>query len=294
MVTPAARRSAVAHLVTRHGMSERRACRVTGVDRSSVRYASRRPDDAELRERLHELARERRRFGYRRLHVLLRREGVEVNRKRVQRLYVEEKLRVRQRGGRKRALGCRAPMAVPDVPNARWSMDFVHDQMTDGRRFRVLTIVDDCTRECLALIPDTSISGARVTRELDAIIARRGPPTAIVTDNGTEFTSNAMLGWTDARGVAWEYIQPGKPVQNAFAESFDGRLRDELLNETLFRSLHHAQRILEAWRHDYNAVRPHSRLGWLTPNEYARRLAGGLEADGDTPSDQARIPVSAG
>jgi putative transposase len=294
MVTPSARRSAVAHLVACHGMSERRACRVTGVDRSSVRYVSRRPDDAELRERLRELARERRRFGYRRLHVLLRREGVEVNRKRVQRIYVEEKLHVRRRGGRKRALGSRAPMAVPNVPNARWSMDFVHDQMTDGRRFRILTVVDDCTRECLALIPDTSISGVRVVRELDAIIARRGPPAAIVTDNGTEFTSNAVLGWTDARGVAWEYIQPGKPVQNAFAESFNGRLRDELLNETLFRSLHHARSLLEAWRRDYNAVRPHSRLGWLTPQEHARRLAGGLEADGDTPSDQARIPVSVG
>ncbi len=219
---------------------------------------------------------------------------MEVNRKRVQRIYVEERLHVRQRGGRKRALGARAPMVVPDIPNARWSTDFVHDQMTDGRRFRVLTVVDDCTRECLALIPDTSISGRRVARELDAIIAWRGPPTAIVSDNGTEFTSNAILAWTDVRGVAWEYIQPGKPVQNAFAESFNGRLRDELLNETLFRSLHQARHVLETWRHDYNAVRPHSRLGWLTPNEHARRLTGGLEPDGDRPSDQARIPVSVG
>ena len=133
-----------------------------------------------------------------------------------------------------------------------------------------------------------------MVRELDAIIARRGPPAAIVTDNGTEFTSNAVPGWTDARGVAWECIQPGKPVQNAFAASFNGRLRDELLNATLFRSLHHPGSVLEAWRHDYNAVRAHSRLGWLTPKEHARRFAGGLGADGERPSDQAWIPVSAG
>lgn len=294
MVTPAARRGAVAHLVDAHGMSERRACRVIGADRSSVRYAATRPDDGELRERLRAVAQERRRFGYRRLHVLLRREGMAVNRKRVQRIYVEEKLQVRRRGGRKRALGTRAPMAVPDVPNARWSLDFVHDQMTDGRRFRVLGIVDDCTRECLALVPDTSLSGVRVARELDAIIARRGRPTAIVSDNGTEFTSNALLAWAEDRGVAWEYIQPGKPVQNAFAESFNGRLRDELLNETLFRSIRHARLVIEAWRRDFNACRPHSRLGWLTPEEHARRLRGELEADGQEPSDQSRIPVPAG
>ena len=208
-----------------------------------------------------------------------------VNRKRVQRIYVEEKLQVRRRGGRKRALGTRAPMAVPNVPNARWSLDFVHDQMTDGRRFRVLGVVDDCTRECLALVPDTSLSGVRVARELDAIIARRGRPTAIVSDNGTEFTSNAILAWADDRGVAWEYIQPGKPVQNAFAESFNGRLRDELLNETLFRSIRHARQILEAWRQDFNACRPHSRLGdhpTASATEVSRGAAG-RRPTGDQP-----------
>ena len=237
MVTPAARREAVAHLVEVHEMSERRACHVISADRSSIRYRARRPDDAQLRSRLRQLAQQRRRFGYRRLHVLLKREGCEVNRKRIQRLYVEEKLQVRRRGGRKRALGTRVPMAVPDRPNARWSLDFAHDQMTDGRRFRILAVVDDCTRECLALVPDTSISGMRVARELDVITARRGRPASIVSDNGTELTSNAILGWADERSVAWHYIQPGKPVQNAFAESFIGRLRDELLNETLFRSI---------------------------------------------------------
>lgn len=288
MVTPAARREAVAHLVEAHEMSERRACRVAGVDRSSVRYRSTRPDDGELRGRLRELAGERRRFGYRRLHVLLRREGVEVNRKRVQRLYREERLQVRRRGGRKRALGVRAPMAVPDRPNARWSLDFVHDQMTDGRRFRILGVVDDCTRECLALVPDTSISGQRVARELDAIVARRGAPAAIVSDNGTELTSNAILAWTDALSIAWEYIQPGKPVQNAFAESFNGRLRDELLNQTLFRSIRHAREVQHTWRDDYNRERPHSSLGWLTPAEYAavRRA--------DMDEEDRRIPVLAG
>jgi putative transposase len=296
MVTPAARREAVAHLVEVHEMSERRACQVISADRSSIRYRARRPDDAQLRSRLRQLAQQRRRFGYRRLHVLLKREGCEVNRKRIQRLYVEEKLQVRRRGGRKRALGTRVPMAVPDRPNARWSLDFAHDQMTDGRRFRILAVVDDCTRECLALVPDTSISGMRVARELDVITARRGRPASIVSDNGTELTSNAILGWADERSVAWHYIQPGKPVQNAFAESFIGRLRDELLNETLFRSIAHARRVLEAWRQDYNIDRPHSRLGWQSPIQYAARWVMNEDFEGH-PSrvfDDRRIPVPAG
>ena len=296
MVTPAARREAVAHLVEVHEMSERRACHVISADRSSIRYRARRPDDAQLRSRLRQLAQQRRRFGYRRLHVLLKREGCEVNRKRIQRLYVEEKLQVRRRGGRKRALGTRVPMAVPDRPNARWSLDFAHDQMTDGRRFRILAVVDDCTRECLALVPDTSISGMRVARELDVITARRGRPASIVSDNGTELTSNAILGWADERSVAWHYIQPGKPVQNAFAESFIGRLRDELLNETLFRSIAHARRVLEAWRQDYNIDPPHSRLGWQSPLQYAARWVMNEDFEGH-PSrvfDDRRIPVPAG
>ena len=176
---------------------------------------------------------------------------------------------VRRRGGRKRAVGTRAPMPVPSGPNRRWSLDFVHDQMTDGRRFRILAVVDDSTRECLALVPDTSISGRRVARELDRIVARGGPPGGIVSDNGTELTSNAILGWSDRQKVAWHYIAPGKPVQNAFIESFNGRLRDELLNETLFHSLPHARVVLESWRRDYNTERPHSSLGWQTPLGFA-------------------------
>ena len=255
-------------------MSERRACRVLGVDRTSVRYQATRPADAELRERLKALAQERRRFGYRRLHVLLRREGQVVNRKRVQRLYREEKLTVRRRGGRKRAMGTRRPLETPLLPNQRWSLDFVSDQMTDGRRFRILTVIDNCTRECLALVADTSISGLRVARELDAIVRQRGRPETIVSDNGTELTSNAILAWADETGVGWHYIAPGKPQQNGFNESFNGRLRDELLNETLFRSLGHAREALEDWRRDYNEHRPHSKLGWLTPRALADALCG--------------------
>ena len=272
MVGPAACREACAHLQAVFGMSERRACRTIEADRASMRYRSRRLPDDTLRQRLRHLAHERRRFGYRRLYVLLRREGQAVNRKRVYRLYREERLMVRRRGRRKRALGMRAPIALPSAANERWSLDFVHDQMVDGRRFRILAVVDDCTRECLALIADTSIPGLRVARELDRIVVRRAKPATIVSDNGTELTSNAMLRWADERRVGWHYIAPGKPTQNAFIESFNGRLRDELLNETPFRSLPHARAALEAWRQDYNAERPHSRLGWLTPHAYATSL----------------------
>lgn len=201
-MTPAAHREAVAHLRSVHEMSERRACRVLGVDRTSVRYRATRPDDGVLRDRLKALAQERRRFGYRRLHVMLRREGHVVNRKRVQRLYREEKLTVRRRGGRKRAMGTRWPLDEPLVANQRWSLDFVSDQLTDGRRFRILTVIDNCTRACLSLVADISLSGRRVARELDAIIVRRGRPETIVSDNGTELTSNAILSWADETGVA--------------------------------------------------------------------------------------------
>ncbi len=274
MVAPAAKREAVAHLMTEHGMSELTRCRVIGADRASVRYEATRASDAELRERLKALAEQRRRFGYRRLHVLLRREGHVVNRKRVERIYREEKLSVRRRGGRKRAIGTRRPADLPLLPNQRWSLDFVSDQLTDGRRFRILTVVDDCTRECLALVADTSLSGLRVARELDSIVRQRGKPAGIVSDNGTELTSNAILSWADQTGVGWHYIAPGKPQQNGFVESFNGKLRDELLNEVLFRSLPHARAVLEAWRRDYNEERPHSKLGWMTPRAYAGAFCG--------------------
>ncbi len=272
MVTPAAKREAVAHLQTALGMSERRACAVVGADRASMRYRSCRGDDGDLRSRLRELAQQRRRFGYRRLHILLRRDGITINRKKTQRLYREEGLTVRRRKGRKRAVGARAPAPVLALPNQRWSLDFVHDQMATGRRFRILNIVDDVTRECLRAVLDTSISGKRVVRELADLIAERGAPKMIVSDNGTELTSNAVLAWSGDAGVEWHYIAPGKPTQNGFVESFNGRMRDELLNETLFFTVRQARSILARWVDDYNTERPHSSLGYATPAAFAAEL----------------------
>ncbi len=256
MVGPAALRQAVAHLKAAFGVSERRACSIIKADRKSVRYRSCRQPDTALRERLRALAVERRRFGYRRLFVLLRREGEPSGKNRIYRLYREEGLTVRKRRSRRRAMGTRAPILVEARPNARWSLDFVHDQFATGRRFRILNVVDDVTRECLAAIPDTSISGRRVARELTALIARRGRPAMIVSDNGTEFTSTAILAWAQDHGVDWHYIAPGKPTQNGFVESFNGRMRDELLNESLFFSLDHARQKVAAWALDYNTRSP--------------------------------------
>ena len=255
----------MAHARQAFGISERRACKILGTDRASVRYQHQHGDDAQVRARLRALAGERRRFGYRRLGLLLAREGVRLNHKKLRRLYGEERLQVRRRGGRKRALGTRAPMTAPERANQRWSLDFVSDALADGRRFRILCVVDDFTRECLALVADTSLSGLRVARELDAVAAARGLPEAVVSDNGTELTSTAILAWSQARGVGWHYIAPGKPQQNAFVESFNGRLRDECLNETVFTSLRHARAVLATWQRDYNEVRPHSGLGGRTP-----------------------------
>ena len=268
MVTPDAKRKAVVHACEVHGVSQRRACQALRIDRSTVRYTSLRPDDASLREAMKAVAAERRRFGYRRIHVMLDRQGIVMNQKKLRRLYREEKLQVRRRGGRKRALGTRRPMLVPDRANARWSLEFVSDTFTDGRRFRVLAVLDDYTRECLALIADTSLSGLRVVRELDAIIRWRGRPDTIVSDNGTELTSMAVLRWCQQTRVEWHYIAPGKPTQNAFVESFNGRFRDECLNEHWFTSLIDARRTIERWRQDYNHVRPHSALGNLTPEAF--------------------------
>ena len=272
MVTPAAKRQAVEHLQAVHGMSERRACGVIGADRKSMRYRSTRADDGELRSRLRELAQVRRRFGYRRLHILLRREGITINRKKTQRLYTEEGLTVRKRKSRRRAVGARAAPPVVAMPNQRWSLDFVHDQLASGRRFRVLNIVDDVTRECLLAVADTSISGRRVVRELADLITWRGKPGMIVSDNGTELTSNAVLSWCGEAGIEWHYIAPGRPTQNGYVESFNGRMRDELLNETLFISLGQARETIAAWADDYNTERPHSSLGYQTPVAHAAGL----------------------
>jgi putative transposase len=272
MVGPAAQREGVAHLQEFLGISQRRACAVIGADRKMVRYRSCRPADTELRERLRGLAEERRRFGYRRLFVLLRREGELSGKNRIYRLYREEGLTVRKRRSRRRAVGLRAPIPVEAKINARWSLDFLHDQLAGGRRFRILNMVDDVTRECLAAIPETSISGRRVARELTVLVQRRGHPGTIVSDNGTEFTSTAILAWAEEHRIAWHYIAPGKPTQNGFVESFNGRMRDELLNETLFFSLDHARQKLADWAADYNTSRPHSAIGYQTPAAYAAQL----------------------
>jgi len=290
-VTPAARREVAAHLCTTYKVSQRRACEAMSMDRSSVRYRSRRADDDGLRRRLKELAAERRRFGYRRLHILLRREGLHMNHKKLRRIYREERLQVRRRSGRKRALGTRTPLAIPQGANQRWSLDFVSDQFGSGRRFRILTVADDFTKECLALVADTSLSGARVARELDLVIANRGKPTMIVSDNGTEFTSLAILGWAGTRKVGWHYIAPGKPTQNAFIESFNGKLRDELLNETIFVSLDHARHALAIWKDDYNLVRPHSAIGNIAPYEFANLKRPGKQRGGSLELWGAPLPA---
>lgn len=191
---------------------------------------------------------------------------------------------VRKRGGRRRAIGTRAPLISVGRLNGRWSLDFVHDQMANGRRFRILNVIDDFSRECLAAIPDTSIPGKRVARELTAPVKRRGKPAMIVSDNGTEFTSNAILSWAAEHQVDWHYIAPGKPTQNAFAESFNGRMRDELLNESLFMGLDHARELVTAWANDYNTARPHSSFGNLTPAAFAA----GFSSDAQPP---ATLPV---
>jgi putative transposase len=222
-------RAPVAHLKAHLGLSERRASEIAGADRKMVRYQSQRAPDTALRGRLRDLANERRRSGYRRLFVLLRREGEVSGINRIYRLYSAEGLTVRKRKARRKALGTQAPILIEARANARWSLDFVYDQFAYGRRFRVLNVVDDVTRECLAAIPDTSISGRRVARELTALIDRRGKPGMIVSDNGTELTSNAILRWCGENKIEWHYIAPGKPMQNGFIEAFNSKLRAECL-----------------------------------------------------------------
>lgn len=254
-----------------HGVSQRRACKALAVDRSSVRYRSVRPDDPEARAATKAVAAERRRFGYRRIHVMLERHGIMMNLKKLRRLYCEEKLHVRRRGGRRRALGTRRPMLVPDAPNQRWRLDFVSDALTDGRCFRFLAVVDDYSREGLALVADTSLSGLRVVREPDALIAQRCQQAMVVSDNGTELTSMAVLSWCRRTGTEWHHIELGKPMQNGFVESFNERFREELLKETLFSSLADAREQIQAWQHDYNHHRLHSGLGNIPPVEFVAK-----------------------
>jgi putative transposase len=252
-------------------VSQRRVCELLGVAESSQRYVSRRNDEL-LRERLRAAAREKPRWGYRRLQIVLRQSGVQVNHKRVYRVYREAGLMIRRRR-RKRLL--RAGSVRPTVmgPNQEWALDFVHDAADRGRKFRVLSVIDVYTRECLALEVDTSFASRRVTRELERIVAERGVPEAIRCDNGPEFSSRHFLAWNLERQIAVVHIEPGRPVQNAHVESFHGKLRDECLNASWFGNLFEARRKIAAWKEEYNEERPHSALGYLAPRAFARRMA---------------------
>lgn len=263
-MTVSARRRAVCDVMAAAQVSERRACRFTGIPRATCRYELTR-DDAALRARLETLAVLKPRWGFRRLRWLLRREGWSVNRKRVQRVYRDAGLTVRRRR-RKHVSVARVPLTVPRGPNERWSMDFVADTLGDGRTFRVFTLVDDFSRQSPATIVDVSIGADRITQLLDDLDVL---PKALVCDNGPEFTSQAFDQWAHTRGVQLQFIRPGKPVENAYVESFNGKLRDECLNETWFVSLRDAQRTIEGWRRDYNEHRPHSSLQNRTPAEFA-------------------------
>lgn len=272
MVTPAALRSVVTHLKEGFQLSERRACIIVGLCRSSCRYQAKPNNDAEIRSRLRELAEQRRKFGSPRLHALLLREGRVINHKRTERIYREEGLSLRLKKRRKRISHLRVLMDRPERINQHWSMDFVSDSLYNGRRFRVLTVVDDLSKECPVLEVDHSLTGKRVSRTLDRIALTRGLPEVITVDNGPEFISKALDLWAYDNNVKLRFIQPGKPTQNAYIESFNGKFRDECLNDNVFVSLNSAQKIIEAWRQDYNTERPHSSLKDMTPKEFAARF----------------------
>jgi putative transposase len=274
------------------GVSERHACQLVGLGRSSSRYQPRQTDDDQrVRTRLRALAVQRRRWGYRRLTVLLRREGWRMNHKRVYRLYRAEGLGLRHWRRKRIARGERRALRVPTGPNQRWSLDFVSDSLADGRRFRALTIVDDWTRECPVIEVDTSLSGQRVVRVLERLIGERGLPSMLVMDNGPEFAGTAVDQWAAARGVTLHFITPGKPVENAYIESFNGKFRDECLNEAWFRTVVEARCEIEAWRHDYNEVRPHSALSNLTPVAFAEHAHGRQTAREESTQDMDRGPI---
>jgi putative transposase len=260
------------YLQENHRFSERQACRIVGLWRSSCRYQAKPKDDAEIRAKLRELAEKRRKFGSPRLHIMLRREGYRINHKRTERLYREEGLSLRIKKSKKRAGHLRVVMDRPERVNQHWSMDFVSDSLFSGRRFRVLTVVDDFSRECPALEADHSLTGKRVTRVLDRLALSRGLPEAITVDNGPEFIGKTLDLWAFENKVRLRFIQPGKPMQNGYIESFNGKFRDECLNEHVFVSLESARQKIEAWRQDYNANRPHSSLNNMTPEEFSAGL----------------------
>jgi putative transposase len=259
---------AVSHVTVSLGLSIRKACVLVDLSRTVYAYQSQREDDTQLRQRLRDLAAQRKRFGSPRLHILLKRERLVINHKRTERLYREEGLALRKKRRRKGAAGARIVMPAPERPNQAWSMDFVTDSLVTGRRFRALTIVDAYSRECPTIEVDTSLGGRRVVGVLDRLGELRGLPEVITVDNGPEFAGKALDEWAYRKGIKLSFIRPGKPIENAFAESFNGRLRDECLNTNWFLSLKHARDTIEDWRKDYNTVRPHSALGGLAPEEF--------------------------
>ena len=269
MVGPQVKRQAVDVLREERGFGITRACGLIGISRSLYGYRSRRPVIAGLRDRIAEIAGEKRRYGYRRIYLLLRRQGWRVNRKRIYRLYREAGLAVRRRKRKRIGLFERKPLPKPSAVNRSWSMDFVSDCLCDGRKVRCLTIVDDYSRECPAIEVDTSITGRRVAAVLDRLADLRGLPLSITVDHGPEFEGQVLDEWAYSQGVHLNFIRPGKPVENAYIESFNGRFRDECLNEHWFLTMAHARRVIEHWRIEYNTQRPHSSLGDLTPEEFA-------------------------
>lgn len=272
MVSAPARREQVRYMVDK-GLSERRALAVVRMSASAFRYAPRPDRNIDLRERIVALAQRHRRYGVGMIHLKLRQGGERVNHKRVERLYQEAKLQVRRRKRKKVLPGERQPLVRPLAANQVWSMDFVFDRTADGRAIKCLTIVDDATHEAVAIEVERAISGIGVTRVLDRLALSRGLPQVIRTDNGKEFCGKAMVAWAYERGVQLRLIQPGKPNQNAYVESFNGRLRDECLNEHWFTHLLHARTVIQTWRREYNEERPKKALGGLTPNAYAEQLA---------------------
>ena len=271
MVGSAAKRDAVGFTVQHFKFSQRRACRLIQISRSTVQYQRRPDQNIWLRQRLKDLAAKKRRYGSPRLQVLLRRKGKIVNHKRVERIYAEEGLQLKKRKRRRQTAAPRIVLPTPEKPHQRWSMDFVSDSLAQGKRFRCFTLVDDCSRICPVIEVDTSLPGIRIVRVLERLVELHGLPHAIVCDNGPEFAGAALDQWSFRTGVKIAFIRPGKPVENAYIESFNGKLRDECLNENWFTSLKDAQEKIEAWRKEYNCDRPHSSLGNLSPEEFVRR-----------------------
>lgn len=283
MVTPTARRDAVDYAVQTYGVSRRRGCGLFTLRRSSLYYKPVPANDGSLREAIKELAGKKRRWGVPRIVYRLRNTGWKDNHKRIERIYQEEGLQVKRRKGRKAHAGLREPLERPTGPNQLWAMDFVSDALANKRKIKMLTVIDCYSRECVRIEVDTSINGARVARIMEELRDRRGLPQKIVTDNGPEFTGKVLDAWAYVRDVKLHFIQPGKPSQNGYIESFNGKLRDECLNEHWFLSVDDARQLIEEWRYEYNTERPHSALGGMAPVEFATA---------ELPTAAARPPTS--